>query len=228
MSLTLSNLDPILSIPIIHKKGFCNDLFSWKELANLINIRPLMTPDRVQLLDPKERKFQWMATGWNLNPNCYPPSLIKTLLDEIVIYFIDMSRATKKINDFANSIEQEYKRQTDAHIYVCRRPELEHPFGCHLDSSHNIIVQCEGKTNFKVWNKLDNAEELIKNVKNCKLKIKEKPVLDVVMEKGDAIWIPLHCPHEARSLTPRLSVSFPFTNHGLLENANEDRSWIEL
>ena len=187
-----------------------------------------MKPDRVHLLDPKKREFKWMATGWNRNPNCYPPSLIRSLLDEIVIYFTDMSRATKKINDFANTIEHEYKRQTDAHIYICRDPKLEHPFGCHLDASHNIIVQCEGETNFKVWNKLENGKQLIDQVKNCNLSVNKKPVLDVVMKKGDAIWIPLHCPHEARSLTPRLSVSFPFTPNGHLTKANEDRSWITL
>ena len=34
-------------------------------------------------------------------------------------------------------------------------------------------------------------------------------LLDVIMEPGDAIWVPKHCPHQAISKTERFSVSFP-------------------
>ena len=58
--------------------------------------------------------------------------------------------------------------------------------------------------------------------------MKEDPILDVIMKPGDAIWIPAYYPHQAISLTSRMSVSFPFTQKGLLSNATEDRSWITL
>ena len=211
-------------------KNFSPDLFTWNELANLINIRPLLTGKRVKLLDHKNRHFKWIATGWNHDPNCYPPSLIKKLLDEIVIYFTDMSRATKKINDFASLIENNYQRNVDAHIYVCRNPKLEHPFGAHFDDAYNVIVQCEGKTHFKVWNKIEvnNFKNWSKKGKNLNLNIKEKPIIDVIMSSGDALWIPIHYPHQAISLTPRLSVSFPFTSRGLMTESIEDRNWITL
>ncbi len=212
--------------PVNYVKGYHPNLLSWKELADLINIRPLMSEKRVKLLDPNNRKFMWHTHGWMQDKNSHPPSLIKDLLDEMVIYFIDMSRATKKLNDFASSMEDEYKRHTDAHIYVCRNPEIEHPFAAHFDMSHNIIVQCEGKTNFKVWKEVeDHTIE-----KQIGLDMKEEPILDVIMEPGDAIWIPMYYPHHAISLTPRLSVSFPFADN---ENAAhkesfEDRNWITL
>ena len=230
MSLTLSNLDPLLSMEAIYIEKYLPDLFSWEELADLINIRPLLTTKRVKLLDPKNRHFKWISTGWNHDPNCYPPSLIKNLLDEMVIYFTDMSRATKKINDFATLIENKYHRNTDAHIYVCRKPELEHPFGAHFDDAYNVIVQCEGQTHFKVWNKIEvnNFSELGKSGKNLKLNIKEEPIIDVIMNPGDALWIPIHYPHHAISLTPRLSVSFPFTPRGLMTESIEDRNCITL
>ena len=230
MSLTLSNLDPLSSMEAIYVEKYLPNLFSWQELADLINIRPLLTGKRVKLLDPKNRRFEWVSTGWNHDPNCYPPSLIKNLLDEMVIYFTDMSRATKKINDFAKTIENKYQRNTDAHIYVCRNPKLEHPFGAHFDDAYNVIVQCEGETHFKVWNKInvDNFSDWSKNTKNLKLDIKEKPIIDVIMKPGDALWIPIHYPHHAISLTPRLSVSFPFTPRGLMTESIEDRSWVTL
>ena len=209
-------------------EGYIPHLFSWNELSNIINIRPLLTAKRVQLLDPEKREFNWLVSGWNHDPNCYPPSLIRDLLNEMVVVFTVMSRATEKINDFANSIENTYQRNVDAHVYVCRNPELEHPFGAHIDGAHNVIVQCEGETNFKVWDKVENCEKLLEEKKNVKMEIDEAPILDVIMKPGDAIWIPLHYPHLATSLTPRMSVSFPFTPRGLMSIAHEDRNWISL
>ena len=217
------NSDLLLLDKIKYIEGYCPDLFSWEELANIINIRPLMTSKRVKLLDDKNREFSWICGGWQHDENCYPPSLIRQLLDEMVIYFTDMSRVTEKINDFATRIEDENKQQTDAHIYVCRNPELEHPFGAHFDFSHNIIVQCEGQTNFKVWDKVKDT-----TISNINIQMDEEPLMDVVMKPGDAIWIPMHYPHHAISLTPRLSVSFPFTEEGSFEMSREDRNWIEL
>ena len=209
-------------------EGYIPHLFSWNELSNIINIRPLLTAKRVQLLDPEKREFNWLVSGWNHDPNCYPPSLIRDMLNEMVVVFTDMSRATEKINDFANSIENTYQRNVDAHVYVCRNPELEHPFGAHIDGAHNVIVQCEGETNFKVWDKVENGEKLLEEKKSVKMKIDDAPILDVIMKPGDAIWIPLHYPHLATSLTPRMSVSFPFTPRGLMSIAHEDRNWISL
>ena len=205
-------------------KQYFNNLLNWNELENLINIRPLMTTKRVQLLNMNE-SFEWMNSIWTSDPNCIPPSLIRSLLDEIVIYFVDMSRATKRINDFARIIEDEYGRQVDAHIYVCRNLNIEHPFGAHYDFSDNVIVQCEGITNFKVWDEVKNVRE---DSINTKLQIDDEPILDVDMESGDTIWIPKHFPHLATSLTPRLSVSFPISSVANISDVREDRNWITL
>tara|TARA_B100001564_G_scaffold35158_1_gene25612 strand:+ start:1319 stop:1909 length:591 start_codon:yes stop_codon:yes gene_type:complete len=190
-------------------KQYCPELFSWDELEYLINIRPLMSQERSNILFEKETHFKWEATDWQKNENCYPPTLIRKLIEENVCYFTDMSRCTEKINAFAKNIEDEYKRQTDAHIYMCRNIELEHPFGIHSDDNDNIIVQCEGITNFKVWSK------------------SEKLILDVDMESGDAIWIPMYYPHLATSKTKRLSVSFPI-NKNYIEQSREDRKWVKI
>jgi len=64
-------------------KNYSKNLFTWKELADLINVRPLMTQERVHLLDPQKRNFQWYSHGWMKDKNTFPPSLIKLLLEEI-------------------------------------------------------------------------------------------------------------------------------------------------
>ena len=210
------------------KKNYKPDLLSWNEMANIINTRPLMNDKRVKLLGNNKR-YEWLCSKWTKDPNCFPPSLIKKLLENIMIYFVDMSRATEKINDFAKHIEDDYGKQTDAHIYVCRNLEIKHHFGVHYDFNHNLIVQCEGKTNFKVWDEVKNVDRNLKGIGiNTRLEMEVKPIMDVDMESGDAIWIPKHFPHLATSLTPRLSVSFPLSEYSDINLIREDRTWITL
>ena len=220
--------DLFLSEGVKFKKNYKPDLLSWNEMANIINTRPLMNDKRVKLLG-NTRRYEWLCSKWTKDPNCFPPSLIKKLLDNIMIYFVDMSRATEKINDFAKHIEDDYGKQTDAHIYVCRNLKIKHHFGVHYDFNHNLIVQCEGKTNFKVWDEVKNVDRNLKGIGiNTRLEMEVKPIMDVDMESGDAIWIPKHFPHLATSLTPRLSVSFPLSEYSDTNLIREDRTWITL
>lgn len=202
------------------KKDYYLNLFTWKEFEYLLNIRPLMTDKRVFILDGGGA-YSWGNSASSIDKNCYPPSLLKDLLQKHICYFRDMSRATEKINDFAKTLEKKYKKQSDAHLYVCRNPELEHPFGVHYDYVPNVIVQCEGQTNFKVWDKVEHISE-----DNVNLKIDDEPLLDVIMSPGDTIWIPEHYPHHAISITPRLSVSFPIQMHE--GDDMEDRHWFRF
>ena len=220
--------DLFLSEGVKFKKNYKPDLLSWNEMANIINTRPLMNDKRVKLLGNNER-YEWLCSKWTKDPNCFPPSLIKKLLENIMIYFVDMSRATEKINDFAKHIEDDYGKQTDAHIYVCRNLKIKHHFGVHYDFNHNLIVQCEGKTNFKVWDEVKNVDRNLKGIGiNTRMEMEVEPIMDVDMESGDAIWIPKHFPHLATSLTPRLSVSFPLSEYSDTNLIREDRTWITL
>ena len=220
--------DLFLSEGVKFKKNYKPDLLSWNEMANIINTRPLMNDKRIKLLG-NTRKYKWVCTKWAKDPNCFPPSLIKKILDDIMIYFVDMSRATEKINDFAKQIEDDYGKQTDAHIYVCRNLKIKHHFGVHYDFNHNLIVQCEGKTNFKVWDEVKDVDRNLKGIGiNTRMEMEVEPIMDVDMESGDAIWIPKHFPHLATSLTPRLSVSFPLSEYSDTNLIREDRTWITL
>ena len=198
------------------KRGYCRRLFSWKELEYLINIRPLLYTKRVYILGSGE--YKWTSSIWAKEANCYPPSLFRDAMEKYVCYLADMSRCTKKINEFAQKLEDTYNSPADAHIYMCRNPKLEHPFGIHFDNNPNVIVQCEGKTNFKVWDKGPPQEQ------RTMLNPQSSPILDVDMKPGDVIWIPEFYPHLATSKTSRLSVSFPLKS----VIGFEDRTWEKL
>jgi len=202
------------------EKGYCPDLLSWKELSNILNIRPLMSASRVKVFIKESRI--WQNNHWCSDANCYPSGVLEQVIEESgVCAFIDMSRSTEKINEFAKNLEDEYDQEVDAHIYLCRNLKIKHPFGIHFDMSDNVIVQCEGETNFKVWDIIKN-----KSAPSSNMSITDTPLLDVDMKKGDAIWIPRYYPHLATSNTQRLSVSFPFNRK--IDNARrEDRHWIK-
>ena len=202
------------------EKGYCPDLLSWKELSNILNIRPLMSTSRVKVFI--KENLTWQNNYWCSDANCYPSGVLEQVIEESgVCTFIDMSRSTEKINEFAKNLEDEYDQEVDAHIYLCRNLKIKHPFGIHFDTSDNVIVQCEGETNFKVWDIIKNKSAPLSN-----MSITDTPLLDVDMKKGDAIWIPRYYPHLATSNTQRLSVSFPF-NRKIDNIRREDRHWIK-
>ena len=206
-------------------------LFTWKELETLINIRPLMHERRVNLLGCTV-EYNWMNSPWSKHPDCYPPTLLRELIEKYVVYIGDMSRCTKKINDFARKLERKYRLPCDAHLYMCRNPTGGHPFGIHFDRSHNVIIQCDGETNFKVWEKIKDRDLFkmthYQNQSSVGLSMNDPPLMDVIMKPGDAIWIPAYYPHLALSKTCRLSVSFPLLLSTEWGREYEDRKWVEL
>ena len=213
------------------ERNYSPDLLSWEELSNLLNNLPLMTMDRfiVKLPEDYARNLSWSSDMWTTDKRSIPSFILKDIIERYVCYIKEMSRSTRKINDFAKSIEDEYSMPTDAHIYMCKNVEVEHPFGIHFDRSHNIIVQCEGETNFKVWDKVDEGiiqyEQLGMKQDSTNLNIEDDPLLNIDMKPGDAIWVPAYHPHLATSITPRMSVSFPFINKN---KTIQNREWIQL
>ena len=204
------------------KKNYCPDLFSWKDLTSIVNIRPLMDVVRVNVLNGPE--CRWDNDPWTHNVNTWPPYLLKDVIENHICYITEMSRCSEKVNEFAGSLEQEYNMQCDAHIYTCRNPEIDHPFGIHFDYSDNVIVQCEGTTNFKVWKLWNEIGD--HNQNHINLEIDEEPIIDVEMNPGDAIWIPRYHPHLATSKSTRMSVSFPLIYRE--SKVFQDRNWIKL
>ena len=207
-----------------YEQSYWDSLFSWKELEYLINIRPLMSASRVNILGD-EPGLKWQNTEWTKDYSCLPPSLLREVLDNYIVFISDMSRSTKNINDFAKMLEKEYGFQADAHIYICMNTSIKHHFGTQFDYNDNVIVQCEGETNWKVWDEVTDTRQ-----QRYVMDIKDDPIIDVNMKPGDTIWIPKNYPHRATSNTVRLSVSFPLAHHRTYsyEDYFEDRNWVNL
>ena len=107
----------------------------------------------------------------------------------------------------------------DAHIYFNLADNLDGGFGIHWDFSHNLIVQMEGETQFKVW------DDTVVGDRNPAF-LNEQPIIDVVMQPGDAVFVPMNVFHQAISKSKRMSVSFPISMNN--DTANQDRHWIKI
>jgi len=211
--------DRIKLLQPFYERNALHGIFSWKDLENLLNFRPSNTQKRFKAF--LNEKYEWPHQAWVTNINCFPPSIIKKITKKYLCHIMDSSRVNETINTICGELESITNLPTDAHIYFDLTDQQNVGFGIHYDKAHNLIVQVEGKSRVKMWNVMCYDEEK-KNIKH----IDEKPMFEIVMEPGDICYAPAHYYHEVKSLTKRLSVSFP--SHTLMTEPFQEREWIKI
>lgn len=202
-----------------YMKDQIHDIFSWKELEQLLNLRPFCSTNR--LIPYRIKEQTWPNQAWLSSVNTWPPSILKKILNETMFYFSDASRVNKKVNQLCKELERTLGLPTDAHIYFNVSEHLDQGFKIHWDYSHNLIVQVTGTTNFKIWD-FEKEDENIREVDE----LDRDPIIDVIMNPGDLVFVPVFHWHRAVSLTKRCSISFPSIVDTKLEM--QDRNWIKL
>lgn len=201
-----------------HATNICTDLYSWEELESLINIRPITNVDRFHTTGNTEN-LKWQASAWLSDVKSIPANCVIPVIEQGVCWISDMSRANKKINNICNFIEQKTGGEVDVHIYFdLYKSNNGTSLYKHWDKADNLIIQVEGQTNFKVWN-IECTEG------PSKIHTEEKPIIDVIMNPGDIIFIPKHIVHQATSLSKRLSLSIPISYLG---DEKQNREWINI
>jgi len=207
-------------------KSAVKDLFSWEELETLINLQPMCSRSRFYPVrykgerDPRSLlKINWEIEAWNKDPSCFPNHLRREFIKEAICYFTDTSKANKKINTVCAEIETVTGMNCDAHIYFDLRKIPSTGFPIHNDRSHNIIIQVEGSSHVRVWEHPCLTED--QETKDPGY----DPIVDVLMEPGDLVFVPIRHWHEFVSNTQRLSISFPFNHIG---DVKQQRDWIDI
>lgn len=217
-------LDEFIIKELVAKKPFfmknkLNNIFSWGELENLLNLRPFVNINRFTVLSDKT--FRWAKQAWMSDVDSFSPTVLDYAINKYVCYFNDCSRVNEKINNICYDIENTLNYPTDAHIYFAANDECQQGFPPHWDWSHNLIVQVEGTTQFLLWDVVATGDE-----ERTTEKIDKEPIFDVTMEPGDIIFVPAKYWHQAISLTKRLSISFPSNPN---ENSEpQERYWLRL
>jgi len=213
--------EKILKLEPFYEPNCIHNIFSWKELEHLLNFRPIVNNRRFHL--NMDCEHQWPEQAWLSDLNTWPTNLLEIRLKKYSAYFTDMSKVNEKVNSICVQLEKIIRWPTDAHIYfsiVENKIESE-VFSPHWDWSHNLIVQIEGVSQHKIWNKYAEGHEPRET--NF---IEETPIIDTTMEPGDVTFIPAKMYHHVISKTKRLSISFPMNpQHGLNP---QDRTWLKL
>ena len=143
----------ILQLKPFYMQKAIHGIFSWKELEHLLNFRPVVNNQRFHLNVNYEH--QWPNQAWLSDINTWPTNLLEFRLKKYSAYFSDMSKVNGKVNMLCGQLESIFGWPTDAHIYFSIVDEyLETSgFSSHWDWSHNLIVQVEGTSQHKIWNK---------------------------------------------------------------------------
>lgn len=212
-------LDKIANLELFYERDLIHDLFSWKELESLLNLRPFVNADRFTIIN--NQRYTWGRENWLTDVNTYPPDLIQSEIKKYVCYLRDCSRVNSKVNNLCGELESITDFPTDAHIYFAAENVDSPGFSIHHDFSHNLIVQVEGESRFQVWGKTKDISQPRYSIDE----MTEPPRIDVIMKPGDAIFIPLHYMHYVQSMTKRLSISFPLTPQ---KGHPQTRHWISI
>jgi hypothetical protein len=211
--------DRIEKLEPFYEKNAVTNIFSWKDLENLLNFRPSNTQDRFKA--SLKENYEWPKQAWVSNINCYPPSIIQKIIKKYLCHISDSSKVNEKINSICGELESITNLPTDAHIYFDFTDQQNVGFGIHYDDAHNLIVQIEGKSNVRIWN-VKSYDKNLHSIKNLDV----NPIFEIVMEPGDVFYAPAHYYHEVKSLTKRLSISFP--SHTKMKSLFQEREWIKI
>lgn len=217
-------IDCIKQLKPAHQKDAIKNIFSWKEFESLINLRPFVSSSRLIFTDAtKEERVSWPWQAWLSDVNTFPATLLEKFIKNNMGYLIDCSRVNNKINNICEQLDTLTGYSTDAHIYfsIVENNISNHGFGIHKDTSHNLIVQIEGKTRIEIWN--IESESDVTTLNN----LDELPVIDTILNSGDIVYIPKNYWHRATSQTKRLSISFP-SAVGVPKKMCQDRTWLNI
>ena len=215
-------LKPFYEEDVIH------DLFSWKELDNILNLRPFINAKRFHMMGVP--KYTWTPYGYETEPSSVPPDIILEALEKGTFYIQDASRVNSKVNKVAGMIERASGKPCDAHIYFLTNKDVKTVNGVHWDYSHKLIVQVAGATQFNVWEDpiydikegYQYRQYQPKNVTH----IKEDPFISEVLQAGDVMYVPCYHWHQEIAQTKKLTFSFPYDPFVLNGVGAQNRLWI--
>ena len=181
------------------------NLYTWKELERLLNLRPFMSSNRFHPVGTAT--YEWNTTGWVTEQNSWPISCVKDVLSKATAYIQDCSRVNEKINAVCKQLEELLSSNSDCHIYFSVDKSLPN-FDKHKDSSHNLIIVADGTIRCELW-------------------VEGGHIIEKDLNNGDYVFIPAHMYHRITPLSDkRLSLSFPIKTDKA--EHYEEREWLRL
>lgn len=182
------------------------DLFSFKELETLLNLRPYVSDKRFNPYGDDVNEY-WDIPTWCSDKTSWPVSNIKNVIKSKTTYLTDSSKVNKKVNDFCKNLEQLLNLPVDCHLYFSLKKDTSN-LGKHFDYAHNMIVACVGTIKVDIF-------------------VEDDKIISKELNNGDYAFIPKLINHQITPITDkRLSCSFPMSVNQ--HKVFEDRDWLEL
>lgn len=199
----MMNLNGLLKRQAEYIPGaFDPGLVTIKDVYTYLNTHKI-SENELQLIHPQTNQkvfYNVLNQPWR---SAYDPDSIESLWEEGFAFILHSPFINKKIKKIVHQIEKQNLVSCDAHVYCGKKNSSS--FLPHSDSSFNLIVQCVGKSAWRIWPHITREPGQFEEL------VDETPSIKVVMNPGDAMIVPVGQIHQAEPLTDRISVSFPFS-----------------
>lgn len=205
-----------------------SELVTWEDVESCINKPELYTfemigKDNLKIEIPVHKK-SWVF-GRQVQDKGFMFDRINNGFGFVIMDYAFHSPKTMKLLE---TLENIYMINAAIHVYGGL--EDSKSFWIHEDYPSNFIIQAQGKTRWKVFNNRISSMYRTGTM-NHKLKEEELDLaFDVVLEPGDAIYIPSRAYHIAEPIGKRLSMSIPCWTKLPTDDPREssDRNWYRI
>jgi ribosomal protein L16 Arg81 hydroxylase len=125
-------------------------------------------------------------------------NLLDYYSDGATIIFLALDRHLPSISELCRGLQKILNIHIQANVYLT--PRTSKGFNAHFDTHDVFILQVEGKKHWKIWNNklkfpLKHQEQIFGKDQEKKI-----PDIDIVLEKGDTLYIPRGFIHSGSSL----------------------------
>ena len=179
------------------------DYFSWKEFDNYLNQKDIGSWDRTNQLQIVTDRGRWCKKK---DPNPKTREEIFELWNEGHSFILTLSEF---LNENLWKQCQEFEKHYgggQANIYCSKREDAK-VFPIHADSTDNFLFHVRGKIRWFIYNEFHN--------KGMPYRPNSTTLLEsFVLDEGDLLYIPKGQFHRVETLSPRISISFHFTERG--------------
>jgi hypothetical protein len=192
--------------PFFIKNAFkYQDIILWEDIENYLN-NPYIHINDVEIIDSCGIKFNLnkIYHPYSSNQNIIPSQVFGLINNYYSFVLLNMNRFNKKLNFLAEEIESNVigNNFLDFHLY-CGLGLNSNSFKAHSDRSHNIIMQVDGTSRWKVYSDSFEDSTILPNNLEKNLNV----VIDKVISPGDIVYIPAGTVHLCIPQGKRISIS---------------------
>ena len=178
-----------------------SDLVSWKDIEDCINRPWSYLPKILDKNSDGPINLRKIKPFW-FHKMVRKEEVVKHVKDGHTLQIRNYSVHNPAANNLCNVIEEECNISADMHVFCSKGKSSSFP--AHWDDPSNFILQVEGRTGWKVFDRIGNGifGKVYEKEENL-----GPPIIDVILNPGDILYIPKMMYHKADPFEKRISIS---------------------